>query len=602
MSTKERVCDVVADFIYQLGVNLVFTVTGGGAMFLNDGVAAHRKLKAICNHHEQACAMGAVGYAKFRNDYGCAMVTTGCGSTNAVTGLLDAWQDNVPCIFVSGQVKRKETCHNATVPLRQFGVQEADIIAVVKSLTKYAVMVNDPGEILFELEKAAFLAKTGRPGPVWIDIPLDVQGALVNPASLRHFVPDAELVAVPSPTDDDIGNLQRRISVAKRPIIIAGNGVRLGGAVRPFREFIERTQIPVAVSYLGVDLIPSDHPQYVGRLGIKGDRAGNFAVANADLVLSIGCRLSVSLTGFEYKAFAREADLVVVDIDPNEHKKNTVKIDQFIHSDVGAFFSLMPPLIPAKGWGEWARTCRRWREQWPVCRSEYAEDRSAINKYVFIDALNRHLKSDSVVVSDAGSSIYVTSQAIKIRGEQRYITSGGQADMGFTLPTAIGVCVARAGGDVIGITGDGSFQMNIQELQTVVHHGMPVKLVVWNNDGYLSIRATQRKFFAGRELGNDARSGVSFPDTAKIALAYGIPFLRVSDPRQLDHTLDEFMEAKGPMILEVMCPPNQEVVPTASSQKLADGRMISKPLEDMYPFLDREEFAANMIIAPMNEG
>lgn len=601
MSQLIRVSDVIVDFIYKLGVDTVFTVTGGGAMFLNDAVAAHPQIKAVCNHHEQACAMAAVGYAKLRNSYASAIVTTGCGATNTITGLLDAWQDNVPCIFVSGQVKRKETCYNATVPLRQFGVQEADIIPIVKSLTKYAVMINDPQEILLELEKAAFLARSGRPGPVWIDVPLDIQGASVDPQSLRHYVPEPDLFARPVPSADDLEALRDKFATAKRPIIIAGNGIRLGDALNLFQKFVEESKIPVVVSYLGVDLLPSDHPQYVGRLGIKGDRAGNFAVQNSDLVISIGCHLSVALTGYEYELFAREANLVVIDIDPDEHRKNTVSIDQLIHSDVTEFFVKFTAPRSLESWNGWGATCRKWREQWPVCLPSYAEEQEGVNKYLFVEKLKDHLKADSVVVSDAGSSYYVTSQALKIRDQQRYLTSGAQADMGFTLPAAIGASVAGSGTEVVGITGDGSLQMNIQELQTLVHHQFPVKLVVWNNNGYLSIRATQRKFFAGRELGTDPDSGVSFPSTEKIAAAYGIPFHRVSESALLDTALTRLMAASGPMILEVMCPQNQEIIPTASSKKMPDGRMVSKPLEDMYPFLDREEFLANMIVKPLDE-
>jgi acetolactate synthase I/II/III large subunit len=600
MSQTIRVSDVIVDYIYNLGVDTVFTVTGGGAMFLNDAVAAHPQMKAVCNHHEQACAMAAVGYAKLRNGYASVIVTTGCGATNAITGLLDAWQDNVPCFFVSGQVKRKETCYNATVPLRQFGVQEANIVAVVKPLTKYVTMINDPQDILYELEKSAFLAITGRPGPVWLDVPLDVQGAIVDPNTLRHFMPEQELTIKPSPTASDCEALRFKLASAKRPMIIAGNGIRLGGAVDEFIRFVEASRIPVAVSYLGIDLIPSDHPLYVGRVGIKGDRAGNFAVQNSDLVISIGCHLSVALTGFEYELFAREAELVVVDIDPQEHQKNTVKIGQFIYSDVIEFFAKFVLPKPLESWSTWGETCRKWREQWPVFLPAYAKE-EMINKYLFIERLKDHLKSDSVVVSDAGSSYYVTSQALKIRDQQRYVTSGAQADMGFTLPAAIGVSVARNGGEVVGITGDGSLQMNIQELQTLVHHQYPVKLVVWNNNGYLSIRATQRKFFSGREIGTDPQSGVSFPSTEKIATAYGIPFYRVSDPEMLDKALAKLMAASGPMILEVMCPQNQEIIPTASSKRMPDGRMVSKPLEDMYPFLERDEFFLNMIVKPLSE-
>lgn len=541
--------------------------------------------------------MAAVGYAKLRNSYASAMVTTGCGATNAITGLLDAWQDNVPCIFVSGQVKRKETCYNAKVPLRQFGVQEANIVAVVTPLTKYAVMINEPQDTLYELEKAAYLAKSGRPGPVWIDVPLDVQGATVDLDTLRHYSPDEQ--KLPAPTAHDLTALQQRLAVAQRPIIIAGNGIRLGGAEAQFRAFVEQSQLPVAVSYLAVDLLPSDHPQYVGRLGIKGDRAGNFAVQNADLVITIGCHLSVALTGFEYELFAREADHVVVDIDPDEHRKNTVKIDQFIHSDVGAFFTAMS--APRPNWHNWGDTCRKWRAQWPVCLPEYADDKAGINKYYFIEKLKEHLPEDGAVVSDAGSSYYVTSQALNIRARQRYVTSGAQADMGFTLPAAIGVCAANPHIEVIGITGDGSLQMNIQELQTMIHHRFSLKLVVWNNNGYLSIRATQKKFFAGREIGTDAASGISFPDTGRIATAYGIAYHRVSAASALDEALNKMMTTPGPFILEVICPENQEIVPTASSKKLPDGRMVSKPLEDMYPFLERDEFLSNMIVKPLDE-
>jgi len=601
MNQKIRVSDLVIDFIYKLGVDSIFTVTGGGAMFLNDAIASHKDMKVICNHHEQACAMGAVSYAKFRNNFSSALFTTGCGATNAITGLLDAWQDNVLCFFVSGQVKRKETTHNMRVPLRQFGVQEADIVSVVKPLTKYAVMINDPEEILFELEKAAFLAKSGRPGPVWIDIPLDVQGAFVEVRSLKHFIPKANALLNPAPSKGKIHDLQQKLLTAKRPMIIAGNGIRLGGAIEIFRQFVERTKIPVGVSYLAIDILSSNHPQYIGRLGIKGDRAGNFSLMNSDFIISIGCHLSVALTGFEYDLFGREAHLVVIDIDDKEHLKNTVKIDQFIHSDVMEFFHSLPLINAKKEWVDWGQLCIKWREKWPVFLPKYLDDSEGINKYLFIEKLKDQLKSDSVVVSDAGSSYYVTSQALKIKDQQRYITSGAQADMGFTLPAAIGVSIAKSRDEVIGITGDGSFQMNIQELQTIVHYQLPVKIVVWNNNGYLSIRATQLKFFGGRQIGTDPSSGISFPSTKKIANAYGIPFLKVSKASQLKNALRKMMSSKGPFILEVICPQNQEIIPSASSKKLTDGRMISKPLEDMYPFLDREEFFSNMIVKPINE-
>jgi len=600
MSKDVRVCDVIVDYLYKLGVDTIFTVTGGGAMFLNDGLASHEKIDVVCNHHEQASAMAAVGYAKFRNNYGVAMVTTGCGATNAITGLLDAWQDNVPCIFISGQVKSKETCHNAEVQLRQFGVQEADIVAVVKTITKYSVMLSNPEDILFELQKAAFIAKSGRSGPVWIDVPLDMQGAVVELNELKQYIPGTKASKLPSPLVSEIRTLHAMLSKAERPIIIAGNGIRLGNSNVAFKEMVETSNIPFAVSYLAVDLLPSNHPQYVGRLGIKGDRAGNFAVQNSDLVISLGCHLSVALTGFEYQLFARKAKVVVVDIDKEEHKKNTVKIDILIHSDLGEFFSQLGGVEVKETWLQWGEQVRSWREQWPVCLPEYAKDKEGINKYYFIEKLIGQLKPDSAVVSDAGSSYYVTSQALKIRDEQRYITSGAQADMGFTLPAAIGVATAK-NGEVIGITGDGSLQMNIQELQTLVYSKIPVKLVVWNNNGYLSIRATQQKFFSGRELGTDKDSGISFPEVKKISQAYGIPYFRAEKSGELSSKIKLLLEEKGPAILEIMCSHNQEIIPTASSMKLPNGKMVSKPLEDMYPFMERSVFLDNMIIDPVDE-
>lgn len=590
---KQRVTDIVASFLVDNGVHDVFTLTGGGAMFLNDGLASNKNINVICNHHEQACAMGAVAYAKYKNGLAAAMLTTGCGSTNAITGLLDAWQDNVPVIFISGQIKRKETSRNAKVSLRQFGVQEADIISIVEPLTKYSVMVNDPTEILFHLEKAAHLATTGRPGPVWIDIPLDVQGFSLNVGDLKRFSPevgDARKL-------EGLSKFGEMYAAAERPIILAGNGVRLSGAVDSLREFVDRNNIPCAVSYLAADYFEQDNDNYVGRLGIKGDRAGNFAVQNSDLVISLGSRLSVCLTGFEYELFAREAKLVVVDIDDEEHKKQTVDIDHFIHADVKDFLEAIEGVVRPKALGSWQSACIHWKRKWPVYQGNYKAD--TVNMYEFTKALSELASNDSVVVSDAGSSYYVTSQSFTLKNkEQRYITSGAQADMGFTLPASIGACVA-AKKPVIGITGDGSFQLNIQELQTVKQYNLPVKLVVWNNNGYLSIRATQDKFFDGRRIGTDPESGVSFPEVEKISDAYGLPYIRIKDTSELRDKLKYVLEFDGSIVCEVLCPENQEIIPAVSAVKNDDGSMTSKPIEDMSPLLDRDEFLNEMIVTPL---
>lgn len=596
-----RVADYIADYIYRLGVKEVFMVSGGGMMFLSDGVYCHPKLEAVCTHHEQAAVMAAVSYAKYNENFAAAMVTTGCGGTNAITGLLGAWQDSVACMVVSGQSKRKETVRNSGLPLRQFGVQEADIIEIVKPLTKYAVMVNDPQEIAYHLEKGVYLAKSGRPGPVWLDIPADVQGAVIDQTKLVHFKP-AEFSPTykDKPSTLEMKELRLLLAQSKRPIVICGQGVRLAKAIPEFRHFIEKCRIPVVASRLGIDILPSDHPLFIGRIGNKGDRAGNFAVQNADLILSLGSRLSVSSTGHEYDTFGREAKIVVIDIDPVEHKKKTVKIDMFINADMKKFFNIFKIEFPL-GLSAWLQKCQEWKIKWPVCRPEYSADKKGINLYYFVDRLSKLLKRDSVVISDAGSAFYVTSQGIKLKAGQRYITSGAQAEMGYTIPAAIGVCVSRGRRETVGITGDGSFQMNLQELQTVVYYKLPVKIFVWNNNGYLSIRATQSKFFNGHFIGTDKSSGVSFPSLKAIAKAYGIKYYSVSKSRRLDQAIAEVLRQKVAVICEVACQPNQEIVPTVSSLRKDDGTMVSKPLEDMYPFLDRKVFSSEMIIKPVAE-
>jgi len=592
---KKRVADLVASFLVDSGVNDIFTLTGGGAMFLNDGIAANPDINAICNHHEQACAMGAVGYAKYKNGLAAAMLTTGCGSTNAITGLLDAWQDNVPVIFISGQIKRKETSRNSSTQLRQFGVQEADIISIVEPLTKYAVMVNEPEEIMYHLEKAAYMALEGRPGPVWIDIPLDVQGYSPEEDDLKHFEADNsdESVVI------DLDRFVQLYNEAERPIVLAGNGIRLSGSIDKFRKFVDEYNLPCSVSYLAVDYFEQDNPNYVGRLGIKGDRAGNFALQNSDLIICLGSRLSVCLTGFEYDLFGRNSKLVVVDIDEAEHKKNTVKIDHFIKADISDFLDQVKTKIEPKKRTDWNQKCVHWKKIWPVSQGGY--DTSTVNMYEFTKVMSELADNESIVVSDAGSSYYVTSQSYLLkRQSQRYITSGAQADMGFTLPAAIGACIA-AQKPVIGITGDGSFQLNIQELQTIKHYAIPVKLIVWNNNGYLSIRATQNKFFEGRRIGTDAASGVSFPEVEKISNAYGLPFIKIENALELREKLQRVLAMEGPVVCEVVCPENQEVIPAVSAVKNNDGSMTSKPIEDMYPFLSRDEFLAEMIVEPVKD-
>ena len=564
-----RVVDYVIDQVYRAGAKHAFTITGGGAMFLNDAVAAHTWITPVCNHHEQASAMAAVAYSKYTGKPSLVCPTTGCGGTNAITGLLDAWQDSVPVIFVSGNVNH----HQISPPgVRNLGVQEARIIEVVESITKYAKLIESVDEVEEVVQEAIRQATTGRPGPVWIDIPMDIQGK--------------EL---------EIYSLQQDLKEAWRPLILAGGGISASGVTRDeFRDFVNRTGVPVVTTFNAVDLIESEDEYFVGRVGVKGTRAGNFALQNCDFLLVLGSRLAVPATGYNYKTFAREAKVVVVDIDKAEHSKNTVKIDQFIHSDLKDFICGKRITVSVP---EWQQTCLSWRKKWPIIPPKKSDD-TGIDLYDFTGKLNKHKPDDSVVISDAGSAYYVCSQATGISGNNRYITSSAQAEMGFTLPACIGAAFAGSP-CVIGVTGDGSFQMNIQELQTIKHHQLPIKIFVWNNGGYLSIRTTQKKFFEGREIGTDEDSGVSFPDLARIAHAYDIDYARISDYDSLVPALETIFSVDFPMIIEVMCQKWQEVVPTLQGRKNPDGTIRAPPLEDMYPFLSREEFHDNMIVEPV---
>ena len=595
---KINVSDYIFNKLAQANVEHVFTITGGGAMFLNDSAHKNDRVKVVCNHHEQASAMAAVAYAKYTNNYSAVMVTTGCGSTNTITGLLEAWQDNVPVIFISGQVNLHQTSKHFNLGLRQVGVQEADIISIVKPITKYAKMVKRPQDIKYIIEKALYEAKSGRPGPVWIDVPLDIQGAFIEEENLESFHPpdNKSLVHL-----DDITEFEKLLRLAERPIVLAGNGVRLSGACVEIEEFIKNKNIPMINTFLSADLVHSDHPLNVGRVGIKGNRAANFAMQNSDLLIVIGCRLSVPTTGYKYELFAREAKIVVIDIDIKEHRKNTVKIDKLIKCDAKRFLSKCSEFEYRLA-DEWPNICHNWKKKWDGLQEDHHNDEDGISMYYFMHHLSKNNKPDSITVSDAGSAYYVTSQSLEISSRQRYITSGAQADMGFTLPACIGVANATKNNkDVIGVTGDGSFQTNVQELQTIAHHKNPIKIFILNNDGYLSIRTTQRKFFDDRFVGTDKESGVSFPEIKKIAHAYGIKYFFLENNQDIKDNLKNVLDTDGPIICEVKCKKWDKVWPTIGSKKLKDGRMVSKPLEDMIPFLTRKEFNDNMIVKPVEE-
>ena len=591
-SLEMRVADYIADYIYsKIGTDTIFLVPGGGSMFLTDGIKCHPHLKYVCCHHEQAASMAASGYARYTGKVGVCSTTSGVGGTNAITGVLDAYQDNVPLMVISGQIKRKETISRCGLKLRQFGVQEANIIPIVESITKYAVMVNEPEKIRYHLERATYEATKNPPGPVWLDIPLDVQATKIDDSSLEPYVPEKEKKFCPT---NELSECACLINQSKRLIIIAGHGIILAKAVEEFRKFIEENQIPVVESELGMEVLPYDHPLNFGKIGTKGMRAANFAVQNADLILAIGSRLSVCTTGQDYELFGREAKKIVVDINAEEHKKKTVKIDLFLQMDAKDFIETINFVVFPKIDKNWVPKCQEWKQKWPTYQPEFVQTEK-VNLYYFMEMLNQKLKTDSVLVGDAGSSCFVLTQGIKLREKQRLILSAAQTCMGFVIPTCVGISIAKKG-EAIGIVGDGSFQMNIQELQTIVHHNLPIKLFVWNNEGYLTMRNTQNNFFKGL-IGADKESGISFPSFKGIADAYGIKYMLAPNSKSLPTVIQDVLDYNGPVICEVLCLYDQKIL-TVSSKQLPDGTFVSRPLEDMAPFLPREEFLREMIVIP----
>ena len=519
-----------------------------------------------------------------------------------MTGLLGAWLDSVPALFISGQVKYSTTVASTGLPLRQLGDQEADIVAMVRSITKYAVMVNDPRTIRYHFDKAVTLARTGRPGPVWLDIPLDVQATRIDPDQLPAYDPTPDLVTFDAAkVSDQASAIIERIRNAKRPVLLAGNGIRLSGAVDMFLEVIDLLNLPVQTAIGAHDLIWSDHKLFFGRPSVTGDRSSNFIVQNSDLLFTIGARLGVRQVTYLYKAFAREAFKIYVDIDPFELKKPTIFADMPIHCDAKVLLEEMAhqlrnnPVPPKEEWIEW---CRTRRQRYPSVLPEYRQEREYVNSYYFVEVLSKLMAPTDVIVLGDGTANTCTFQAISLKRGQRLFTNSGCAAMGYDLPAAIGACFANGKKRVICIAGDGSVHLNIQELQTVVHHRLPIKIFVLHNDGYLSIRSTQDAYFPGKYVGADSSSGVSLPDFVKLAEAYGLATERIPNHEGMDKKIQRVLDHPGPILCEIRMSPRQTLYPKVASEVRPDGTMVSKPLEDMFPFLDRKEFLENMLIKP----
>ena len=591
---RMKLAKYIADFLVEKGVEDVFTVTGGGAMHLNDALGHKDGLRCVYNHHEQGCSIAAEGYTRLTGKIAAVCVTSGPGGTNAITGVLGAWQDSIPMFVLSGQVKRETTTWATEVPLRQLGDQEFQIVPCVAGMTKYAKMITEPSEIRYHLEKAWHLCLHGRGGPVWLDIPLDVQAAVIETDELAGFDPTELPAEFPSYDEAQTPVILEKIRNASRPVILAGTGVRLSGAVKDFLAATEKLQIPVVTAWNAHDLLWDDHPLFCGRPGTVGTRGGNFVVQNSDLLLVLGCRLNIRQISYNYKSFAENAFKIVVDIDGNELRKPTVNVDMPIHADAAEMLrSLANSKASAGNHKEWLSWCRAINERYPAALPSYEAADAPLNPYTFTKYLFAKLEEGDSVICGNGSACVITFQAAMLKKNQRLFTNSGCAAMGYGFPAAVGAAAALKGRSVYCIDGDGSFQMNMQELQTVVYNKLPVKILIINNNGYHSIRQTQTNLFQLPLVGVCDGNGVSFPNFEKLAYTYDLPYIRIDSLAGLDGKLTELTEADGPLLCEVVVDSAQNFEPKLSSKVLPDGSIVSPPIDDMFPFLSKEEYEEN---------
>ena len=596
-----KLSDYVIDFLIQHGVKHVFMLPGGGAMHLNDSLGARAgEIEFICNLHEQASAMAAETYAKAIRGLGVCMVTTGPGGTNTVTGVAGAWLDSTPVLFISGQAKRPDLKGDSGV--RQVGLQEVDIVSIVSPITKYGVTVMDPNEIRLILEKAVYEATDGRPGPVWVDIPLDVQAATIDPDTLESFVPPPRVE--PAKLAEKVSRTIELLNQSERPLILTGNGIRLAHAEGEFRKLIDLLQIPVLATWLAVDLFSYDDPLYLGKPGTVAPRGVNFALQNCDLLLVIGSRLDMTLTAYAPQHLARGAKKVMIDIDPAELRKLASYTEVSIEADAGDFlreFLNQGAAVQKRDRSAWWDRCLTWKKAWPIVEDSMRKPDQLVSVYNLGDILSEELKEDELIVSgSSGSGIEIFQHVLRLKKGQRLFHTTALGSMGYGLPAAIGACIGAGLRETVCVDGDGGIQMNIQELATVERLGLPIKLFILSNEGYSSIRTSQKRWF-GRVTAADAQTGMKLPDITKVASAYGLPTYRITDQSRLREEVRKVLDTPGPIVCEVCCLPEEPRVPSTASGQRADGSLYSKPLEDLWPFLDREEFLANMTVPPLPE-
>jgi len=606
-----KLSDYVVGFVADLGIKDAFLVTGGGAMHLNQSLGAEPRLRAICNSHEHAAAICAEGYAKATNGLGFCMVTTGPGGTNAVTGVAGAWLDSTPVLYISGQVKRPDRMFDAKtgkpLGMRQLGVQEVDICSIVKPITKYAETVLDPLDIRYHMEKAVYLALHGRPGPVWIDIPLDVQAAPIpDPSTLRGFDP-AEVGDLTGTANIpvEVARVIAEFNKSDRPLLFAGNGIRLARAEKEFEELRKLLGVPTVATWCAADLVPSDDPTYVGRPGSVAARGANFALQNCDFLLAIGVRLDFAITGYAPQNLAREAHKVAVDIDAAELGKLHPHLQQPVCADAKAFLTELlkhKDKIKPKNHKAWLDRCADWKTRYPVVTGEHRKPEGPVSIFNLAEVIGTTCKpTDQLVSGSSGSGIEIYLLACPTLHGQRIYHTAGLGSMGYGLPMSVAVCIGGGRRQTILVDGDGGFQFNIQELETVRREKLPIKFFVLNNDGYASIRASQKAYFGKANIGCDESTGLTVPDLSRIAAAYGIGHAIIHDQTNLKAEVQRILDTPGPVLVDVRVIPDEVRAPRLQSYQKPDGSFVSKPLEDMFPFLPREEFLANMIVKPLPE-
>lgn len=603
MSSTIKLSHYVIEFIAKLGAKHVFMVPGGGAMHLNDSIGRRSDIEAVGNLHEQASAMAAETYAKMTDSIGVALVTTGPGGTNTVTGVAGAWLDSTPCLFVSGQAKRPDLKGNSGV--RQGGVQEVDIVAIVSPITKYAVMVMEPATIRYHLERAVYVATSGRPGPVWVDIPLDVQAAEIEPDKLPGFTPDpASATADHARLKEEVARAIELFNASERPILLVGNGLRLAHAQAEFRALQKLLHTPVLATWLATDMFAQDEEFFIGRPGGVAPRGVNFALQNSDFLLSIGSRIDNTITGYAPERLARGAKKAMVDVDAAELRKLEKYLELPVCADARAFireFLAQAGNLVLRDRSAWYDRCQQWKHRYPVVQPEHRDSNQLVSTYYFAEILSEELKENEIIVpGSSGAGIEILQLAFKLKRGQRLFQTSALGSMGNALPSAIGACLGGNRRETVCIDGDGGFQFNIQELATIYRLNLPIKIFVLNNSGYSSIRTSQRRWF-GRLTCADSTSGLTLPDITKVAAAYGLGTARIANQSNLRAEVRAVLDRQGPVVCDVVSIPDEARMPSLASAQRADGSLYSKPLEDLWPFLDREEFRSNMIVAPLPE-